>query len=127
MKVQKLKKMDYNTIGYLTYLPIVGFITIYVGKLCHTYGIIYVKQAIDDEATAHAVNNMLLIGYYLVNLGYAVYALAEWSYITSLSEVISEVASQSGYIISLLALLHYFNLLTLFLVRKLKLNNQHKN
>ncbi len=119
--------MDYNTIGYLTYLPIVGFITIYVGKLCHTHGHIYVKQAIDDEDTAHAVNNMLLVGYYLVNLGYAVYALTDWSYITSLSEVISEVASQSGYIIILLALLHYFNLLTLFLVRKRKLNNQHKN
>ncbi len=119
--------MKYHIIGYLSYLPIIGFITLYVGKRCHTHGLIFVKQAIADESTAIAINNMLLIGYYLVNLGYAVFALTQWRHITSMGELISEVASQTGYIVSILAGLHYFNILTLFLIRKHSLNNQHKN
>ena len=76
--------MTFNTIGYLVYLPIIGFITLYVGKLCHTYGLLFVKQAIKDESTAIAVNNMLLVGYYLVNLGYAIIGLNHWEYMTGL-------------------------------------------
>lgn len=125
MKVQKLQEMDFNTLGYISYLPIVGFITLYVGKICHTHGLIYVKQAITDEPTAIAVNNMLLIGYYLVNIGYAVMALTQWEYITCYEELVSEVATQTSYIILILAVLHYFNIFTLFLIRKNKY--QHKN
>ncbi|MGB0805046.1 MAG: hypothetical protein ACPGRC_00060 [Salibacteraceae bacterium] len=117
--------MDFNTLGYISYLPIVGFITLYVGKICHTHGLIYVKQAITDEPTAIAVNNMLLIGYYLVNIGYAVMALTQWEYITCYEELVSEVATQTSYIILILAVLHYFNIFTLFLIRKNKY--QHKN
>ena len=119
--------MDYNTIGYLTYLPIIGFITIYVGKLCHTHGLIFVKQAIADESTAIAVNNMLLLGYYLVNLGYAIIGLSQWEFITNWADLISIVAQELSYIILILSGLHYFNIFTLLLIRKLKLNNQHKN
>lgn len=119
--------MTFNTIGYLVYLPIIGFITIYVGKLCHTYGLHFVKQAIADESTAIAVNNMLLVGYYLVNLGYAIIGLSQWEYMTGLADLIAIVANQTAYIILILAMLHYFNILTLFIIRKFTFNNQHKN
>lgn len=117
--------MEYHIIGYLSYLPIVGFITIYVGQLCHINGLLFVKQAITDESTAIAVNNMLLIGYYLINLGYAVFALTQWRSISSIAELLAEVVTQTGYIVSILAGLHYFNIVTLFLIRKLHIN--HKN
>lgn len=122
MKVQKLQDMTFNTIGYLIYLPIIAFITIYVGKLCHTHGLIYVKQAIRDAETAVAVNNMLLVGYYLVNLGYAIIGLHQWEFMTSLEDVFSIVATQLAHIILILTALHYFNILALFLVRKFKFN-----
>ncbi len=117
--------MNYNTIGYLTYLPIIGFITVYIGKQCHTHGLIFVKQAINEESTAEAVNNMLLVGYYLINLGYAVMALTQWRFIDSWAELVSEIASQIGYIVIILAGLHYVNILTLLIVRKFNTHNKN--
>jgi hypothetical protein len=117
--------MSFNTIGYLVYLPIIGFITFYVGKRCHTHGLHFVKQAITDETMAIAVNNMLLVGYYLVNIGYAIIGLSSWEYMTGLADLMAIVSTQTAHIVLILAALHYFNILTLFVIRKLKINTQH--
>ena len=114
--------MTYNTIGYLIYIPVTIFITVYVGKQCHTHGLIYVKSAFTNNDIANSVNNLLLIGYYLVNIGYAVTRITNWEFITSAHVLISEVSSQLSLIILVLALLHYANIAGLSLLRKY--NNQ---
>ena len=63
--------MAFNIIGYFIYLPITAFITIVVGKSFHKHGILYIKSIIPETKIASSLNNLLLIGYYLVNIGYA--------------------------------------------------------
>ncbi|UTW65746.1 hypothetical protein KFE94_13950 [bacterium SCSIO 12643] len=109
--------MSFNTIGYLIYIPITIFITVYVGKQCHTHGIHYVKPSFANEEIAIAVNNMLLVGYYLVNIGYAVIRIQNWEYISSFTELYSSISTHVGQIIMLLALLHYINISGLSLFR----------
>ena len=110
--------MTYNTIGYLIYIPLTMFITIYVGKQCHMHGLIYVKSAFSNDDLANSVNNLLLIGYYLVNIGYAIMGIQSWEYITSAHQLISDISLHLGSIILILALLHYTNITGLALVRK---------
>lgn len=109
--------MNYNIIGYLIYLPITIFITIYVGQQLHKHGYIYVKRAFSDLAIATAINNMLLVGYYLVNIGYAIIGLKNWNIIHSIDQLISDLSTHIGHIILLLAILHYFNIMALAVVR----------
>jgi len=109
--------MTYNTIGYLIYLPITIFITVYVGKELHKHGYIYVKRVFADLNIATAINNMLLAGYYLVNIGYAIIGLKSWSQIQSVQQLIGAISTHIAHIVLILALLHYFNIMALAVVR----------
>jgi len=103
--------MSYDVYAYLIYLPIIFFITVRVGWLFYTHGEIYILALFKAEVHfTHALNNMLLTGYYLINLGYAAYTLKYWEPISSMHEVVSSVAKYAGTIILLLAIMHYINL-----------------
>ena len=109
--------MTYNTIGYLIYLPITVFITVYVGKQLHKYGFAYVKTVFSDLSIATAINNMLLAGYYLVNIGYAIIGLKSWRQIQSIPQLIGDISNHIAHIVLILALLHYFNIMALAVIR----------
>ena len=115
--------MTYNIIGYIIYLPITIFITVFVGKQCHQHGLVYVKSSFTDESLAEAINNLLLVGYYLVNIGYAIIGLKNWEFISNAADLISEISSQTATIILILAVLHYTNIAGLTLLRKYNKSN----
>jgi hypothetical protein len=58
---------------------------------------------------------MLLIGYYLLNLGYASISISSWPTITSEEMLSAYLSDHIGFIILMLALIHYFNLVWLLL------------
>ena len=84
--------MTFNAIGYFIYLPITGFITIVVGKSFHENGIYYIKSIVPEKKIATSLNNLLLIGYYLVNIGYAFISIIKWEHISSSHQLIEEVS-----------------------------------
>lgn len=103
--------MSYNVYAYLIYLPIIFWITFRVGWLFYKHGEIYILDLFKgDKVLTKSVNNILLTGYYLINLGYATYTLRYWDTIETIPEIMSRVANNTGTIILALALMHYFNL-----------------
>jgi hypothetical protein len=64
------------------------------------------------------INNLLLIGYYLVNLGYSIITISYWDKIDNLIELINSLSGTLGKIIVLLALLHYNNIFWLKYITK---------
>ena len=114
--------MNYNVYAYLIYLPIIFFITFRVGWLFYSHGEIYILELFKgDNNITRAVNNMLLTGYYLINLGYATFTLTFWKPIETIHEIISTVSTNTGYIILALAIMHYFNLATIVWLGKSEL------
>lgn len=107
-----------NTLAYIIYLLLTGLITFYVGRMCYTHGFPFIKETLQNDHLAQAVNNLLLIGYYLVNLGYVVFSLSDWEYIVTLPMLVSAIAKKAGWIITLLAILHYINIFTLLTISK---------
>lgn len=63
---------------YMSYLLITGFITIYVGNLLYQDGGIWLRNLLGNHEWVDKANNLLRIGYYLVNLGYVFYAINNW-------------------------------------------------
>jgi len=105
--------MNYNIISYLIYIPTIGFIMIYVGWLFYKHGELFLLHLFQNEALVKSINNLLLIGYYLVNLGYGIVTIAFWKTIHSIPEMLNALSYHIGIIIMGLAILHYNNVLCL--------------
>lgn len=103
--------MNYNIIAYGIYLSITVFIIVVVGKTCYRNGNIYVLALIPEHADlCHRINSILLIGYYLINIGYATTTLISWQKINLLTELVEIIAMKTAIIMGILCLLHYLNI-----------------
>ncbi len=113
--------MSYNILSYSIYIPVICFITVKIGWLFYKHGEIFLLNIFEYNKTlVNSVNNLLLIGYYLVNLGYAIFTIAYWEHIESINQLINTLSTTLGRIIILLAVLHYNNILILTYIIKSK-------
>jgi hypothetical protein len=108
--------MTYNTLTYIIYLLVTLFVILRVGHSLHRNGRIFIINCLHgDVPLADAINRMLLIGYYLVNTGYAVITLKIWTRITSAVEMGETLGKKIGLIVLLLGGMHLFNLVMLLI------------
>ena len=111
--------MNYTIIAYSIYLPITILITIWVAKTLFVNGRIFLIEIFHQDLTlADSVNKLLLVGFYLINIGYAVYTLKIWGSIDGTQAVIETLSEKIGWIILILGGMHFFNLFILFNLRR---------
>jgi hypothetical protein len=111
--------MNYQILTYAIYLIVSVAITIWVAhKLFKNGRVFLVEIFYKDEVLADSVNTLLLVGFYLVNIGYAVYTLKIWSSIDSTQVLIEVLSEKIGLIILILGAMHFFNLFVLFSLRR---------
>jgi hypothetical protein len=117
---------NYNIIAYCIYLPITFYITIVVGRICYQNGEVYLSRIINDHPdTVKAINSLLLVGYYLLNLGYAAITLSFWQQIHDIRGLIEILSGKLGTIIMFLGLMHFNNMLVTYIISKrINKNNQ---
>lgn len=85
-----------------------------VGWMFYTYGEVFLLNLFQHNISlVKSINNLLLIGYYLVNIGYAIITLAYWETVSSIPQILNTLSEHLGMIIIGLALLHYNNVLLL--------------
>ncbi|MES2332421.1 MAG: hypothetical protein V4539_22630 [Bacteroidota bacterium] len=113
--------MNYNITAYLVYLALMIFIIVYVGKLFYRNGRVFILSLFRNNAvlTDH-VNHILLIAYYLFNIGYAFFTLQRWEAILNIQSLISVIARNMGILIFILAITHYMNMLLIWYLSKKK-------
>lgn len=111
--------MNYIIITYSFYLIITIALTIWVARTLFKNGKIFLIDIFHgNKELADSVNNLLLVGFYLVNIGYAVYTLQVTSIISNVQEVIESLSLKIGLIILILGAMHFFNLYIFFALRK---------
>ncbi|MGG9960245.1 hypothetical protein [Ferruginibacter sp. SUN106] len=111
--------MNYIIITYCLYLTITIALTIWVARTLFKNGKVFLVDIFHgNKELADSVNNLLLVGFYLVNIGYAVYTLQVTSSITNFQEVIEKLSVKVGFIILILGAMHFFNLYIFFTLRK---------
>ncbi|EJG01788.1 MULTISPECIES: hypothetical protein [Flavobacterium] len=119
--------MNFNIIGYLIYLGITTFIILKVGKICYKNGNIYVADLIPNHADiCQKINHVLLLAYYLLNIGYCAMTLISWQKIISSTQVIETICTKTAVIIFIISILHYLNILIITKYIQ-KLINNNKN
>jgi hypothetical protein len=68
--------MNYTVSSYLAYVVISVALTVWVGWTLHRNGRIFLIDAFHgDEPRADSVNHLLVVGFYLINIGYVALAL----------------------------------------------------
>lgn len=110
-------------IGYIIYLPIVIFLTIYISKMLFKNGKLFMIDIFKGkEDIALATNKLFEIGFYLINIGFALYIMKIYGYghNTEMSnQTLMEILSKKigGFTIYLGVML-FFNLFLFFRGRK---------
>ncbi len=106
--------MNLNIIAYLIYFSITGIIIVKVGRICYNNGNIIVSQLIPNhEDLCHKINQVLLVGYYLLNIGYCAMTIISWEKIENITQLIEVITSKSAFIIIAIAVMHYINIILL--------------
>lgn len=104
--------MNLNIIGYFIYLSITVFIILKVGKICYRNGNVYVSELIPNHADlCQKINQILLLAYYLLNIGYCAMTLISWEKILSTNQLIEVIAIKTALIAFIIAALHYANII----------------
>jgi p-aminobenzoyl-glutamate transporter AbgT len=111
--------MNFTIIAYSVYLPVSILLTIWVARTLFNHGRIFLIEIFHQDLTlADSVNKLLLVGFYLINIGYAVYTLKIWDTLDSTHSVIETLSEKIGWIILVLGAMHFFNLFILFNLRR---------
>jgi hypothetical protein len=103
--------MSTIVITYAVYLAISIGITIWVARTLSTNGYVFLVDVFNgDEVMAHSVNHLLVVGFYLINLGYVARVLRVGYDIESARVGIEALADKLGTVLIGLGAMHFFNL-----------------
>lgn len=109
-----MESTNYNIIGYSIFSIIIIFIIVVVGRICYRNGNIFVAELIPDHMDlCQQTNKVLLIGYYLVNIGYCAMTFVNWEIITTIQQLVEVIAIKTATIAFILSFLHYLNIFML--------------
>lgn len=104
---------------YAAYLLITITVTIWVARTLFRNGKLFLIDIFHgNKELAEAVNNLLLVGFYLINIGYAVYTLQVVADVNSARTVIEILSLKIGAIILILGCMHFLNMFIFFRLRK---------
>jgi TRAP-type C4-dicarboxylate transport system permease large subunit len=104
---------------YLTYLAISIALTVWVARTLHKNGRIFLVDAFGgNEALADSVNHLLVVGFYLINVGYVALALREDRTPKDLQGVLETLSTKLGIVLLVLGAMHFFNLFVFSKMRK---------
>lgn len=97
--------------SYAVYLLITLSVTVWVAHTLHENGRVFLVEAFNgNEELADSVNHLLVVGFYLVNVGYVAYAMKANANVIDLRGAIELVSDKIGVVLIVLGIMHFFNL-----------------
>jgi hypothetical protein len=97
--------------SYAAYLIISIGLTIWVARTLSRNGLIFLVECFGhDELLARSTNHLLVVGFYLVNLGWILLTLRFGSAPVDLAGAIEFLASKIGLVVVVLGAMHFFNM-----------------
>ena len=105
--------------SYVAYLVISLAVTIWVAQTLHKNGRVFLIEAFHSKTElADSVNHLLLVGFYLINIGYVTLTLRTAVNLASLRESIELLSDKIGMVLVVLGLMHFGNLYVFSRMRK---------
>ena len=103
--------MNYTVWAYLAYLMTSVGLTIWVAQTLHKNGRIFLVDTFaGNEKLADSVNHLLVVGFYLINVGYVSLALKYGQKPHDTVEAIEFFSTKIGIVLLVLGAMHFFNM-----------------
>lgn len=104
---------------YIVYLLISIGLTIWVARTLHKNGRIFLVDSFHgNEALADSVNHLLVVGFYLINIGYVALALKYGVKPTDPQTALETLSTKVGLVLVVLGVMHFFNLVVFSKMRR---------
>jgi hypothetical protein len=111
--------MNPIVITYLLYLVISIALTVWVAQTLFKNGRLFLVDVFHgNEALADSVNHLLVVGFYLINLGYVSLMLKIGSVVDSPQASIEALSIKIGLVLLVLGAMHFFNLYLFTRIRR---------
>ncbi|MFF8956440.1 hypothetical protein [Streptomyces sp. NPDC014894] len=111
--------MDLNVIGYIVYLLVSVALTVWVARTLSRNGRIFLGDVMHgNEKLADAVNHLLVVGFYLVNLGFVALYLRVAQDIGNTRDLFDALSVKLGVVLLVLGVLHLGNVYVLNKIRR---------
>lgn len=104
---------------YLLYLAISIAITVWVARTLHANGGTFLRDAFQgNEALADSVNHLLVVGFYLINLGWIIFTLRTYQDVDTLRRLVELLGDKVGFVLILLGVMHFINVFVFSRMRR---------
>jgi hypothetical protein len=106
--------MDRTVIAYVIYLLVSVALTIWVARTLSRNGRIFLADVLHgNEQLADAVNHLLVVGFYLVNLGFVALYLSGDQTIEDTRGIFEALSTKLGVVLLVLGVMHLANVYVL--------------
>ncbi len=106
---------------YLIYAVIAIALVVWLARTLHKNGRIFLQDVFEEDEMASAVNHLLVVGFYLLNMGYALLLYRLDAEYASLTTAFNDLVTRLGILVLSLGVIHLLNMLIFWRIRN------HKN
>jgi hypothetical protein len=111
--------MNWTLATYLAYLAISVGLTVWVARTLHKNGRVFLVDSFSgNERLADSVNHLLVVGFYLINIGYVALALRYGVSAANAQTAVENLSTKVGLVLLVLGAMHFFNLAVFSRMRK---------
>lgn len=111
--------MDWTAATYVAYLLITVPLTIWVAMTLSRNGQVFLEDVFEDTPDlAHAVNRLLVVGFYLLNLGFVLLYLRSDDLVSTLSQMLESLSGRVGIVMLVLGVIHFLNIYVFNAIRR---------
>ncbi|WP_369171912.1 hypothetical protein AB5J49_29715 [Streptomyces sp. R28] len=111
--------MDRTVIAYVIYLVVSIALTIWVARTLSRNGRIFLADVLrGNEKLADAVNHLLVVGFYLVNLGFVALYLSDDGTVLDTRGIFETLSTKLGVVLLVLGVMHLGNVYVLNKIRR---------
>lgn len=118
--------MELTLLAYLLYAVVSVGVTVWVARTLSANGRVFLVDVFaGNERLADSVNHLLVVGFYLINLGFVSLVLMTGGELTTMREVVELLSRKLGLVLLILGLLHLFNIFVFGRVRRSALKSRN--
>lgn len=111
--------MNATITAYALYLALSIPLTIWLARTLKQNGRVFLVEAFHgDENLADSVNHLLVVGFYLINIGFVSLYLKMAREVADVRGVFEALSGKMGVVLLVLGAMHFFNLLVFSRLRR---------
>ncbi|HEY1052654.1 MAG TPA: hypothetical protein VGE39_22945 [Prosthecobacter sp.] len=111
--------MNATIVNYALYLALAIPLTVWVARTLHKNGRVFLVECFQgNQELAESVNHLLVVGFYLVNIGFVSLYLKTTEVVEGARGVFEILSGKMGIVLMVLGLMHFFNLYVFTRMRK---------